>query len=45
MWISAGFASRFAGPDGANFKYSEKLKEKFASDPVAHLRYVKTQDA
>lgn len=41
IWISAGFASRFAGPDGANFKYSEQLKQTFASDPVAHLRYVK----
>ena len=44
IWISAGFAGKFAGPDGANFKYSEKLQQKFASDPVAHLRYVKMID-
>lgn len=44
MWISDGFASRFAGPDGANFKNSENLKEKFASDPAAHLRYFKMLD-
>jgi cation diffusion facilitator CzcD-associated flavoprotein CzcO len=44
MWISNGFASRFAGPGGANLKYSEELKQKWATDPVAHLRYVKMLD-
>jgi cation diffusion facilitator CzcD-associated flavoprotein CzcO len=44
MWVSSGFAGKFAGPDGANFKYSQELKQKFASDPVAHLRYIKMLD-
>ncbi|EXJ89881.1 hypothetical protein A1O3_02948 [Capronia epimyces CBS 606.96] len=44
LWISAGFASKYAGPDGANFEYSDELKKKWAADPVAHLRYVKMLD-
>ncbi|KIW29741.1 uncharacterized protein PV07_05530 [Cladophialophora immunda] len=45
IWISAGFASRFAGPNGRNFKYGEDIKRKFAEDPVKQLRYVKMLDA
>ncbi|OQU97765.1 hypothetical protein CLAIMM_03650 [Cladophialophora immunda] len=45
IWISTGFASRYAGPDGLNFKYGEDVKERFSSDPTKHLRYVKMVEA
>ncbi|KAK7894332.1 hypothetical protein LTR67_006093 [Exophiala xenobiotica] len=44
IWISAGFASNYAGPNGANFTYSEEIKKKWAKDPIAQLRYVKMLD-
>lgn len=40
-WITAGFAQRFAGPDGGNFEYSEKQKELLRGNPKAYLEYRK----
>jgi cation diffusion facilitator CzcD-associated flavoprotein CzcO len=45
IWLSGGFASSFAGPDGANFQYSDEVKKRFAEDPEFHLRYVKMLEA
>ena len=40
-WITAGFAQKYAGPDGANFEYSEKQKRKFAENLPEYVRYTK----
>jgi cation diffusion facilitator CzcD-associated flavoprotein CzcO len=40
-WITAGFAQRFAGPDGGNFYYTEKQKKLLAEDPQLYLEYRK----
>ncbi|OAP57929.1 hypothetical protein AYL99_08667 [Fonsecaea erecta] len=40
-WMTAGFAQKFAGPDGANFKYSEEQKRYFAEHPDEYLDYCK----
>jgi cation diffusion facilitator CzcD-associated flavoprotein CzcO len=45
IWITSGFASKFAGPNGQNFKYGEDIKRRFAEDPVSQLRYIKMLDA
>ncbi|EXJ67384.1 uncharacterized protein A1O5_09397 [Cladophialophora psammophila CBS 110553] len=44
IWVSAGFASNFAGKDGQNLRYTPEFQNKLASDPVAHLRYIKMID-
>ena len=41
IWITAGFAQAFAGPQGANFIYSDEQKNLLANDPDAHLAYSK----
>lgn len=41
IWITAGFAQAFAGPNGANFKYSDEQFETLKNDPDAHLAYSK----
>ncbi|EXJ55336.1 hypothetical protein A1O7_08263 [Cladophialophora yegresii CBS 114405] len=42
-WITAGFAQRFAGPNGANFhcKYNKPLQKAFAENPELFLKYSK----
>jgi cation diffusion facilitator CzcD-associated flavoprotein CzcO len=40
-WITAGFAQRFAGPNGANFKYTPEQQKLFQDDPELFLRYSK----
>ncbi|CAK4033646.1 steroid monooxygenase [Lecanosticta acicola] len=40
-WVTAGFAQRFAGPNGTNFEYTEQQKEIFKNDPVKYLKYRK----
>jgi cation diffusion facilitator CzcD-associated flavoprotein CzcO len=40
-WITAGFAQKFAGPDGQNFKYTDKQKKIFEEDPELFKRYSK----
>ncbi|EXJ91716.1 hypothetical protein A1O3_00266 [Capronia epimyces CBS 606.96] len=40
-WITAGFAPAYAGPNGANFAYSEATKQRFRDDPTFYLWYCK----
>lgn len=40
-WITPGFAQRFAGQDGGNFKYSESQHALFRENPQFYLRYRK----
>ena len=40
IWITAGFAQKFAGKDGANFTYNEEQRRLF-EDPDAYLTYRK----
>lgn len=41
-WMTAGFASKYAGPGGANFRYSEEQKQRLREDPDYYLRYRKS---
>ncbi|KIW63283.1 hypothetical protein PV04_10142 [Phialophora macrospora] len=40
-WVTAGFGSKYGGPGGTNFTFSEEQKRKFESDPAAYLEYRK----
>ncbi|BCS28059.1 flavin-containing monooxygenase [Aspergillus puulaauensis] len=40
-WMTAGFAQKYAGPDGANYLYSDEQKEYFAKNPAEYLEYCK----
>lgn len=40
-WVTAGFAQRFAGPNGTNFDYSNEQKSKFNAGPKEYLEYRK----
>ncbi|CAK7233713.1 hypothetical protein SBRCBS47491_008705 [Sporothrix bragantina] len=40
-WMTAGFAQKYAGPNGANFKYTSEQKAAFATNPKAYLEYCK----
>lgn len=40
-WITAGFAQRFAGENGANFAYSSKQKKDFEDNPELFMKYSK----
>ncbi|EEH37239.2 hypothetical protein PAAG_07795 [Paracoccidioides lutzii Pb01] len=40
-WITAGFAQKFAGPDGGNFEYTEEQKEEWRRDPEKYRKYRK----
>ncbi|KAF9894349.1 hypothetical protein FE257_007852 [Aspergillus nanangensis] len=40
-WITAGFAQKFAGPNGQNFEYSTEQKERWADDHEEYLQYCK----
>ncbi|TPX08646.1 uncharacterized protein E0L32_009835 [Thyridium curvatum] len=41
VWITAGFAPTYAGPNGDNFAYSEETMAKFRADPNLYLSYCK----
>ncbi|EGV65316.1 hypothetical protein PSN45_002536 [Yamadazyma tenuis] len=41
FWITAGFAQKFAGPKGANFKYSDEQIQVLQKDPKKYLTYRK----
>ncbi|KAH8807486.1 putative MoxY [Xylogone sp. PMI_703] len=41
IWVTAGFAPTYAGPNGENFAYSEETKKKFADEPDFYLSYCK----
>lgn len=38
-WVTTNFASKFAGPGGSNYHYSEEQKAAWAADPLAYLQY------
>lgn len=40
-WITAGFAQKYAGENGANFKYSEEQKQFHKDNPKEYLKYRK----
>ncbi|TAQ87444.1 hypothetical protein B7494_g4224 [Chlorociboria aeruginascens] len=40
-WITAGFAQGHAGPNGANFEYTQEQKRHFAEDTIDYLKYCK----
>jgi len=40
-WITAGFAQKFAGENGANFAYTDDQKKEFAKNPELFLKYSK----
>ncbi|KAH8703712.1 cyclohexanone monooxygenase [Talaromyces proteolyticus] len=39
VWITSGFASKYAGPGGSNFKYSSEQMKKFENDPEGYTQY------
>jgi cation diffusion facilitator CzcD-associated flavoprotein CzcO len=41
FWITAGFAQKFAGKNGANFTYTEEQLEIMRNDPEKYLAYRK----
>nr|QFR37238.1 flavin-containing monooxygenase [Cyberlindnera americana] len=41
FWITAGFAQKFAGKDGANFTYTKEQINVMKNDPVKYLTYRK----
>ncbi|KAE8368117.1 hypothetical protein BDV27DRAFT_154289 [Aspergillus caelatus] len=40
-WITAGFAQSKAGPNGANFNFSDERKREFEENPGIYLKYRK----
>ncbi|OQV05521.1 hypothetical protein CLAIMM_10248 [Cladophialophora immunda] len=40
-WITAGFAQKYAGPNGENFRYTEKQKRDFAANLPDYVTYTK----
>ncbi|RTE75112.1 hypothetical protein BHE90_010446 [Fusarium euwallaceae] len=40
-WITAGFAQKYAGKNGANFSYTEDDKKKWREDPEKYREYRK----
>ncbi|KAF5628927.1 sterigmatocystin biosynthesis monooxygenase stcW [Fusarium sp. NRRL 52700] len=38
-WITSSFAAKFAGPDGANYDYTEEQKAAWSANPAAYLEY------
>ncbi|OBT58863.1 hypothetical protein VE04_00928 [Pseudogymnoascus sp. 24MN13] len=40
-WITAGFGQKFAGPNGANFQYTDEQKAEWAHDPEKYREYRK----
>ncbi|KIW98143.1 uncharacterized protein Z519_01727 [Cladophialophora bantiana CBS 173.52] len=41
IWVTAGFAPTYAGPNGENFYYSKQTQQKFKDDPQFYLSYCK----
>ncbi len=41
IWVTAGFAQKFAGKDGANFYYSDEQKQWLQENPDKYLEYRK----
>lgn len=41
IWVTAGFAPTYAGPNGENFAYSQETHRKFKDDPEFYLSYCK----
>jgi cation diffusion facilitator CzcD-associated flavoprotein CzcO len=41
IWITAGFAQKFAGKDGANFNYTDRQKQWLQDNPDKYLEYRK----
>ncbi|KIX09207.1 uncharacterized protein Z518_00286 [Rhinocladiella mackenziei CBS 650.93] len=41
IWVTAGFAPTYAGPNGENFHYSKETQQKFRDDPEFYLSYCK----
>jgi hypothetical protein len=40
-WVTAGFAQRFAGPNGSNVVFSEEQKKVWEENPEEYLKYRK----
>lgn len=40
-WITAGFAQKYAGPNGSNFEYTEKQKREFAENLPEYVKLTK----
>ncbi|KIW69502.1 hypothetical protein PV04_05375 [Phialophora macrospora] len=40
-WISSSYAQQFAGPNGANFRYTAEQKAEFKADPAKFAKYCK----
>ncbi|EME42128.1 hypothetical protein DOTSEDRAFT_89605 [Dothistroma septosporum NZE10] len=40
-WVTAGFGQKFAGENGANFKYTDRQQDILRSDAVKYLTYRK----
>ncbi|VUC32182.1 unnamed protein product [Clonostachys rosea] len=40
-WITAGFAQKYAGKNGANFEYTQEQKEQWRQDPEQYRQYRK----
>ncbi|KAH8804872.1 cyclohexanone monooxygenase [Xylogone sp. PMI_703] len=40
-WITAGFASKYAGPGGSNIIFSEEQKQQWTSNPDEYFKYRK----
>lgn len=40
-WVTAGFAQRFAGPNGSNVVFTEGQKKAWEEDPGEYLKYRK----
>ncbi|KAH0842471.1 hypothetical protein AYO21_10774 [Fonsecaea monophora] len=41
IWVTAGFAPTYAGPNGENFAYSKETHQRFRDDPEFYLAYCK----
>lgn len=41
IWVTAGFAQKFAGKDGANFNYTDRQKQWLQDNPDKYLEYRK----
>ncbi|KIW95808.1 uncharacterized protein Z519_02872 [Cladophialophora bantiana CBS 173.52] len=41
VWLSPGFAAKYAGPEGSNFQYTEEQKELFRKDQAAYIDYIR----
>ncbi|OQV06871.1 hypothetical protein CLAIMM_11386 [Cladophialophora immunda] len=41
IWVTAGFAQKFAGKDGGNFQYTAEQRQRFAENPELYLKYSK----